>query len=72
MVYHYHPKLGVVCDTSCHFIVSIRVGRGPRPDVDELVPLLSNAAFGVIGVPLGRRGLRPITALPANDAACAR
>jgi hypothetical protein len=38
-----YPKLGVVCDTSCHFILSIRVGRGPRPDVDELVPLLSDA-----------------------------
>ncbi len=24
MVYHRHPKLGVVCDTSCHFILSIR------------------------------------------------
>jgi len=43
MVYHRYPKLGVVCDTSCHFILSIRVGRGPRPDVDELVPLLSDA-----------------------------
>ena len=43
VVYHRYPKLGVVCDTSCHFILSIRVGRGPRPDVDELVPLLSDA-----------------------------
>jgi hypothetical protein len=43
VVYHRFPKLGVVCDTSCHFILSIRVGRGPRPDVDELVPLLSDA-----------------------------
>jgi Transposase DDE domain len=43
MFYHRYPKLGVVCDTSCHFILSIRVGRGPRPDVDELVPLLSEA-----------------------------
>jgi hypothetical protein len=43
VVYHRYPKLGVVCDTSCHFILSIRVGRGPRPDVDELVPLLTDA-----------------------------
>jgi len=43
VVYHRYPKLGLVCDTSCHFILSIRVGRGPRPDVDELVPLLSGA-----------------------------
>jgi Transposase DDE domain len=43
VVYHRFPKLGLVCDTSCHFILSIRVGRGPRPDVDELVPLLTAA-----------------------------
>jgi hypothetical protein len=43
VVYHHYPKLGVVCDTSCHFILGIGVGRGPRPDVDELVPLLTNA-----------------------------
>jgi len=43
VVYHRYPKLGVVCDTSCHFILSIRVGRGPRPDVDELMPLLTSA-----------------------------
>jgi hypothetical protein len=43
VVYHRYPKLGVVCDTSCHFILAISVGRGPRPDVDELVPLLREA-----------------------------
>lgn len=43
VVYHRYPKLGVVCDTSCHFILAIGVGRGPRPDVDELVPLVSEA-----------------------------
>jgi hypothetical protein len=43
VVYHRFPKLGVVCDTRCHFILAIRVGRGPRPDVEELVPLLSDA-----------------------------
>jgi hypothetical protein len=43
VVYHHYPKLGVVCDTSCHFILALGVGRGPRPDVDELVPLLTNA-----------------------------
>lgn len=43
VLYHRYAKLGLVCDTSCHFILSIRVGRGPRPDVDELVPLVSNA-----------------------------
>jgi hypothetical protein len=43
VVYHRYPKLGVVCGTNCHFILAIGVGRGPRPDVDELVPLLINA-----------------------------
>ena len=43
VVYHRYPKLGLVCDTSCHFILAIGVGRGPRPDVDELVPLLNEA-----------------------------
>jgi hypothetical protein len=43
VVYHRYPKLGVVCDTSCHFILAFGVGRGPRPDVDELVSLVSGA-----------------------------
>ena len=43
VLYHRYAKLSLVCDTSCHFILSIRVGRGPRPDVDELVPLVSDA-----------------------------
>jgi hypothetical protein len=48
VVYHRYPKLGVVCDTSCHFILSIRVGRGPRPDVDELMPLLTEAVRSML------------------------
>jgi Transposase DDE domain len=48
VIYHRYPKLGVVCDTSCHFILAIRVGRGPRPDVDELVPLLSDAVRSML------------------------
>ena len=48
VVYHRFPKLGLICDTSCHFILSIRVGRGPRPDVDELVPLLTDAVRSVL------------------------
>jgi hypothetical protein len=48
VVYHRYPKLGLVCDTSCHFILAIRVGRGPRPDVDELVPLVSDALRGML------------------------
>ena len=48
VVYHRYAKLGLVCDTSCHFILSIRVGRGPRPDVDELAPLVSDAMRSMI------------------------
>jgi hypothetical protein len=43
VVYHRFPKLGLVCDTSCHFILSLQAGRGPRPDVDEFRPLLAAA-----------------------------
>jgi hypothetical protein len=43
VVYHHYPKLGVVCDTSCHFILALRVGRGPRPDVDEFRPMIADA-----------------------------
>ena len=43
VVYHRYPKLGLICDTSCHYILAFRTGRGPRPDVDEFKPLLSEA-----------------------------
>lgn len=43
VVYHRYPKLGVVCDTSDHFILACRVGRGPRPDVDEFRPTVAKA-----------------------------
>ena len=43
VVYHRYPKLGLVCDTSCHFILAIQTGRGPRPDVDEFRPLVAAA-----------------------------
>jgi hypothetical protein len=43
VVYHRYPKLGLVCDTSCHFILSLHAGRGPRPDVDEFRPLVADA-----------------------------
>jgi hypothetical protein len=28
VVYHRYPKLGLVCDTSCHFILALDAGRG--------------------------------------------
>jgi hypothetical protein len=43
MVYHRYPKLGVVADNDRHFVLAMRVGRGPRPDIDEFAPLLSDA-----------------------------
>jgi hypothetical protein len=43
ITYHYYAKLGVVCDTSRHFILACSVGRGPRPDVDEFRPLVEEA-----------------------------
>jgi Transposase DDE domain len=43
VVYHRYPKLGLVCDTSCHFILAVQTGSGPRPDVDEFRPLVSAA-----------------------------
>jgi hypothetical protein len=43
VVYHHYPKLGVVSDNDRHFILAMRVGRGPRPDVDEFAPLVDEA-----------------------------
>jgi len=43
VVYHRYPKLGLVCDTTCHFILALHAGRGPRPDVDEFAPLIVEA-----------------------------
>ena len=43
VVYHRYPKLAVVADTSCHFILALGVGRGPKPDVDEFRPLVKAA-----------------------------
>ena len=43
VVYHRYAKLGVVCDTSDHFILAYQVGRGPRPDTDEFRPLVAEA-----------------------------
>ena len=43
IIYHHYAKLGVVSDTADHFILAYRVGRGPRPDVDEFQPLIADA-----------------------------
>jgi hypothetical protein len=47
VIYHRYPKLGVVCDTSSHFILAFHAGRGPRPDVDEFRPLVADALLRV-------------------------
>jgi Transposase DDE domain len=43
VVYHRYPKLGVVSDNDRHFILAMRAGRGPRPDVDEFATLVGEA-----------------------------
>ncbi|HYO24655.1 MAG TPA: transposase [Lacipirellulaceae bacterium] len=47
VVYHHFAKLGIVCDGDDHFILACRVGRGPRPDVDEFRPLVADALRSV-------------------------
>ena len=48
VVYHRYPKLGVICDASCHFVLACHAGRGPRPDVDEFRPLVADALTRVL------------------------
>jgi hypothetical protein len=43
VAYHRYPKLGLVSDNDRHFILAMRVGRGPRPDVDEFAALVKGA-----------------------------
>lgn len=43
VLYHRYPKLGVISKTDGHFIWPMQAGRGRRPDVDELAPLLEEA-----------------------------
>jgi hypothetical protein len=43
VVYHHHPKLGVVSDNDRHFVLAMRVGQGPRPDIDEFASLVTEA-----------------------------
>jgi Transposase DDE domain len=57
VVYHRYAKLGVVCNTQDHFILSLHVCRGPRPDVDEFQLLVTDALARVrIAVILGDAG----------------
>jgi Transposase DDE domain len=49
VVYRRYPKLGLVCDTTSHFILAARASQGPRPDFGDFRPLLS-AAYAQIGL----------------------
>ncbi|MGH7487939.1 MAG: transposase, partial [bacterium] len=43
VVYRHYPKLGLVCDTTSHFIWAARASQGPRPDFGDFEPLLVEA-----------------------------
>ncbi len=42
------PKLGVVIDCASHLILSTLRGVGPKPDVDELKPMMEQMATNVL------------------------
>jgi hypothetical protein len=44
VVYHHYPKLSVVASTDDHFVFALDARRGPRPDVDEFRPLVTEAS----------------------------
>ncbi|MFN3150452.1 transposase [Bremerella sp.] len=44
VVYQRYPKLSLVSDVRTHFILAYRVGKGPRPDVDEFQGLIDQAS----------------------------
>lgn len=44
VVYQRYPKLSLVSDVRTHFILAYRVGKGPRPDVDEFRGLIDQAS----------------------------
>ena len=46
--YRRFGKLAIVVDCDVHLILSIYCGTGPRPDVDELKPLLENMCTNAV------------------------
>ena len=48
ITYHRFPKLGIVVDCKNHIILSHVRGQGPRPDVDQLLPLMENMTGQVV------------------------
>jgi hypothetical protein len=43
VVYRHFAKLSVVCDVDSHFILAFRDGRGPKTDISDFQPLLTEA-----------------------------
>lgn len=48
VAYRRFPKLGIVIDCATHMILSHARGQGPRPDVDQLLPLMDNLPGHVV------------------------
>lgn len=46
--YRHFPKLGLVVDCATHMILSHVRGQGPRPDADQLLPLMDNMTGQVV------------------------
>ena len=43
LFYQHFAKLSLVCDVDSHFILAFRDGRGPKPDINEFRPLVTEA-----------------------------
>ena len=43
VVYHRYPKLSLVCDVDSHFIIACQTARGPKVDIKEFQPLVTEA-----------------------------
>jgi len=48
VTYRRYAKLGIVACCATHLILSTHRGTGPRPDVDELRPLMEQMATNVV------------------------
>ena len=48
VAYRRFPKLGVVADCGSHMILSRAVGMGPRPDNDQVLPLMEGMTGDVL------------------------
>jgi Transposase DDE domain len=46
-VYTRYPKLSLLIDCASHAILAVLTSRGPRPDIQELAPLLADLPRGI-------------------------